>query len=125
MNNSSKREKIVNSTKSVTIDEDSYLKNNTGNQESIAVSNDYKYNFSDQMIKSNIEDSGNIYNDFNYQSGGLGLSGSNTFKNVIGSKEVSYRDGNIVNKNYESRNSEIKEEIQDDDDDGFEPINYD
>jgi len=31
MNNSSKREKIVNSTKSVTIDEDSYLKNNTGN----------------------------------------------------------------------------------------------
>jgi len=77
------------------------------------------------MIKSNIEDSGNIYNDFNYQSGGLGLSGSNTFKNVIGSKEVSYRDGNIVNKNYESRNSEIKEEIQDDDDDGFEPINYD
>jgi hypothetical protein len=125
MNNSSKREKPVNSTKSITIDEESYLKNKSINQESIGISNDNKNNFSDQMIKSNIEDSSNLYNDFNYQSGGL--SGSNTFKNLIGSKETSYRDGNLLNKNYESKNSEIKEEIFDNenDDDGFEPINYD
>jgi len=75
------------------------------------------------MIKSNIEDSGNIYNDFNYQSGAF--SGSNTLKNIMNSKEASYRDGNFVNKNYEQKNSEIKEEIFDDDDDGFESINYD
>jgi hypothetical protein len=128
MNNSSKREKPVNSTKSITIDEESYLKNKSINQESIGFINDNKHNFSDQMIKSNIEDSSNVYNDFNYQSGGL--SGSNTFKNLIGSKEISNRDGNFFNKNYESKNSEIKEEIfhddnNDNDDDGFEPINYD
>jgi hypothetical protein len=79
------------------------------------------------MIKSNIniDDSSNVYNDFNNQSGGL--SGSNYFKNIIGSKETSYRDLNFVNKNYESKNSEIKEEIFDNnnDDDGYEAVNYD
>jgi hypothetical protein len=121
MNTSSKRDKVANSGKSLTIDEDSYLKNNREN----AMSNEYKYNFSDNMIKSNIEDSNNNYNDFNYNFSN-NFSGSNTLKNIMNSKEkdVSNRENINVQKLYESRNSEIKEEIFDEDD-GYEPINYD
>ncbi len=123
MNNSSKRDKNLNSVgKSFTIDEDSYLRNNKGDNN--AVSNEYKYNFSENMIKSNIEDSNNNVNNDYYASNNY--AGSNTLKNIINLKtENSQRDAhNNVNKHYESRNSDIKEDIIDEDD-GFEPINYD
>jgi len=116
--NSSKREKNIQSAKSLTIDEDSYLRNNKDN----AVSNEYKYNFSDNMIKSNIEDSNNNLYD-HYASNNF--VESNTLKNIMNSKgENSNRETSNVNKQYDSRNSEIKEEIFDEDD-GYEPINYD
>ena len=109
----------MHSGKSFTIDEDSYLKNNKDNN---AVSNEYKYNFSENMIKSNIEDSNNNFNDYNVSNN---FAGSNTLKNIINSKnDNSNREVNNVNKAYESRNSDIIEDIIDEDD-GYEPINYD
>ena len=55
MNNSSKREKPVNSTKSITIDEESYLKNKSINQESIGISNDNKnYTISSSLLEEGI-----------------------------------------------------------------------
>lgn len=74
------------------------------------------------MIKSNLEDSNNNFNDY-YASNNFG--GSNTLKNMVNSKgDNSNREANNINKLYESRNSEIKEDIFDEDD-GYEPINYD
>lgn len=110
----------MHSAKSLTIDEDSYLKNNRDNN---GVSNEYKYNFSENMIKSNIEDSNNNFYDY-YAS--KDFAGSNTLKNIINSKngDNSNREANNVQKLYESRNSEIREDIVDEDD-GYEPINYD
>ncbi len=103
----------------MTIDEDSYLRNN---KDSNAISNEYKHNFSDNMIKSNIEDSNNNFNDF-YASNNF--AGSNTLKHMINSKgDNSNRETININKQYESKNSDIKEEIFDEDD-GYEPINYD
>lgn len=110
----------MNSAKSLTIDEDSYLKNNKGDNN--AVSNEYKYNFSENNIKSNIEDSNNNFNDY-YVSNNF--AGSNTLKNIVNTKtDNSNREANDVNKLYESKNSEIKEDIIDEDD-GYEPVNYD
>lgn len=103
----------------MTIDEDSYLKTNKDNN---AVSNEYKYNFSENMIKSNIEDSNNNFNDY-YASNNF--AGSNTLKNIANSKaDISNKEASNVNKLYESRNSEIKEDLIDEDD-AFEPVNYD
>jgi len=104
----------------LTIDEDSYINNNKDNN---AASNEYKYNFSENMIKSNIEDSNININDY-YAS--KDFAGSNTLKNIINSKATdnSNKETNNLNKLYESKNSEIREDILDEDD-GYEPINYD
>lgn len=118
MNSSSKRDKQVASNKSLTIDDDSCIKSNKENY----ASNEYKYNFSDNMIKSNIEDSNQNYNDLNYNLSN-NISGSNTLKNIIISKEILHNKENSNVKLLDSKNSDIKEEIFDDD--GYEPINYD
>ena len=91
------------------------------------MSNEYKYNFSDNnMIKSNIEDSKDINYEYNYNISN-NFSGSNTLKNIINTKDANNKENNTSNNKqqlYESRNSEIKEEIFDEED-GYEPINYD
>ena len=71
------------------------------------------------------EDSALKYNDY-YQSANMNLvasSSNNLVKNVL--KDTSARDKDSL-KLYESRTSDIKEEIiPDEEEDGFEPVNYD
>jgi hypothetical protein len=92
------------------------------NKDNNAISYEYKNNLSENMIKSNIEDSNNNFTEF-YASNNF--AGSNTLKNIVNSKaDNSNKEVNNVHKLYDSRNSEIREDIVDEDD-GYEPVNYD